>query len=191
MKKLQYILPICLALTFCKTKESTTVQQVDAEIHIQEQMADSARKQQDIVIKKGDKVVAKIKKAPKVSQLLPSISDLPTKGKIAKMDDKVVQDAFTYDSTRTVLIEKEIDCDSCAKNITELKQTIQTERQIRDDLEVSLNKKSKMLNDSIASMTKQHKKDVRKAQWKGIKKGVVGVLLAVVAIFTYDQITKL
>jgi len=191
MKKFQYIIPICLVLTFCKTKESATIQQVDAEIHIQEQMADSARKQQDIVIKKGDAIVTKIKKSPKVSQLLPSISDLPTKGKIAKVDGKVVQDSSTYDSTRIILIEKEIDCDSCAKNITELKQTIQTERQIRDDLEVSLNKKSDILSDSVASMTKQHKKDVRKAQWKGIKKGIVGVLLAVAAIFTIQKVSTL
>lgn len=190
MKKLQYILPICLVLTFCKTKESATVQQVDAEIHIQEQMADSARKQQDVVINKGDKIVAKIKKSPKVLQLLPSISDLPTKGKIAKIDGKVVQDSSSYDSTRTVLIEKEIDCDFCAKNITDLKQTIQTERKVRDALEAFLNKKGKILNDSIVSMTKQHKKDVRKAQWKGIKKGVVGVLLAVAAIFTIQKVSN-
>lgn len=191
MKKLQYVLPICLALAFCKTKESTTVQQVDAEIHIQEQLADSARKQQDIVIKKGDKVVARIKKAPKTSNLLPDVVSLLTTGKIAKVGGKIIQDSSTYDSTRQALIEKEKDCDSCAKSIIDLKQTIQAERQVRDGLETSLNKKSEILNDSIVSMTKQHKKDVRKAQWKGIKKGVVGVLLAVAAIFTYNQITKL
>lgn len=192
MKKLHYLFPICLALTFCKQKdESTTIQQVDTEIHIQEQMADSVRRQQDIAIKKAEAIVSKINKSPKVAKLLPSASSLSSTGKITKVEGKVIQDSSTYDSTRAVLIQKEKDCDSCAKVVTDLQQTIQAERQIRDGLEASLNKKSDILNDSISSMTKQHKKDVRKAQWKGIKKGVVGVLLVIIAIFTFDKVSNL
>jgi hypothetical protein len=84
---------------------------------------------------------------------------------------------------RVVLIQKEKDCDSCVKVVETLKQTIQSERDIMDALVSSLNKKSDILNDSIASMTKQHKKDLRKAQWKGAKKGFLAVILVVASIF--------
>lgn len=190
MKKLQYILPICLSLSFCKTKDvPAEIKQVDIAIQQQTHLSDSVRKQQDIVIEKGDKVTTKIKKSSKVSKLLPSVSTLPSTGKIAKVGGKVVQDSSTYDSTRAVLIQKEKDCDSCVKVVEELKQTIKSEREFRDALESSLNKKSDILNDSIVTIGKQHKKDIRKAQWKGAKKGVVGVLLVIIAIFTFNQVS--